>query len=91
MYSIFSNTAPSYMRQLDFVSHCYRTRRSNLSYVIPDVKTQGSFTFKFCGIKLWNQLPLNIKKCESKEEFKKRCKRHLINEMKEEETSEFTV
>jgi hypothetical protein len=91
MYNIFNNTAPSYMCHLDFVNHGYHTRRSNLSYNVPNIKTQGSYTFKFCGIKLWNRLPLSIKTCETKEDFKKRCKGFLFNEMRLEDSSEFIM
>ena len=57
MYGIFNNSVPSYLCNLDGVSHTYSTRGSNYSYVISDVKTQGSNAFKVCGIKLWNKLP----------------------------------
>jgi len=91
MYSIFNNSAPSYMCNVDLVCHSHHTRRSNLCFVLPQVKTQGSNSFKYCGIKLWNDLPFNVKCAQTKDEFKKRCKGFLMNKMKLVESNEFTV
>lgn len=82
MYNVFSKTAPSYMQSgMNFVFHNYNTRRSRLAYVVPRVNTQGSHTFYYSGIKLWNDLPIDIKECSSREVFKKACKKHLFEKM----------
>ena len=61
-YSISIGTAPSYIcNDFRYSSHSYTTRRRNLSFVFPHVKTQGSKTFKCSGMKLWNDLPLSAK------------------------------
>ena len=92
MYNIFSKTAPSYMcNEIQHSSHSYGTRQRTSSIVIPHVKTQGSKTFKYCTIKLWNSLPLGIKSSRSKEEFKRNCKKYLMDRMKENELCDFTV
>ena len=84
MYNVFTRTAPSYLLNgLKFVSHSYNTRSSRLAYVIPKVNTQGSHTFYYQGIKLWNSLPIFLKESNSREEFKKGCKKHLSNKMRE--------
>ena len=62
MYRVHSGTAPKYLCDLKPVSHRYRTRQYNQSYQLPNVKSQGSKTFKYSSIKLWNELPSEIKK-----------------------------
>ena len=79
------------MCNVDHVSHSYHTRKRNLSIVVPQVKTQGRNTFKYCAIKLWNELPHNIKSSQSKDDFKRKCKSFLMNKMEQVESSEFTV
>ena len=70
MYNIFHKLAPSYMCNVNLVSHRYNTRRSDCAFVIPKVKGQGSKSFKFNGIKLWNNLPVAIRKAQTKDFFK---------------------
>jgi len=82
MYKIFNNTAPSYMS--DYIprfaqSHC--TRNSVNSFEILHVKTHGSRSFKFNGVKLWNSLPNYIKCAENKDTFKYKCKQYLTKKM----------
>ena len=91
MYNIFYGTAPSYLCVFKKVSdvHSYSTRRSNKSYVIPHVKSQGSKSFSFNGCKLWNNLPNNIKSELTKDGFKSKCKEFLFNRMLSEEESDF--
>ena len=60
-----------------------------MSYVIPQVKSQSKLTFKYNGAKLWNFLPLTLKKIENKDNFKVECKKHLFNKMQEIENSEY--
>ena len=92
MYNIFNRTAPSYMMSgLKFKCHNHKTRCSDYSYFVPSVKTQGSVIFNYCGIKLWNALPSNIKVCNVKSEYKNKCKGFLMNKMKVDEESEFVM
>ena len=89
MYSIHCNTAPSYMCNVVPVRHAYNTRRSDLSYVVPHVKSHGAKSFQVTALKLWNNLPLDIKSCQSQAQFKKLCKQYCVNEMVHHATSEF--
>ena len=66
MHNVFYGRAPSYLCNLKRFEdvHSYNTRRSQLSFVLPEIKTQGKRTFIYNGTKLWNSLPLNIKVIE---------------------------
>ena len=92
MYKVYYNCAPSYMQsQFTRLSnqHTYGTRNVNWNFSVPNVKSQGIKTFKFSGIKLWNNLPEVIRSCSTKELFKAKCKKHLSEIMKKEEDCEF--
>ena len=91
MYKIFHKSAPKYMYNVEITSHRHNTRNSSMSFMVPHVKTQGSMSFKFNGVKLWNELPDNIKMVEDKGAFKSKCKHFLMSKMYKEETSEFTM
>ena len=91
MHKIYHGDAPTYLCNLAKVSHSHNTRNSQRSFVIPQVKSHGSKTFTFNGIKLWNSLPKHLKCVKSRDEFKSKCRSHLFNVMKNEEQSEFTV
>lgn len=75
MYQIVSNSAPDYLTtDINMVrdQHSHSTRASVMSCQIPKVfSVVGRSTFCFTGVKLWNCLPLQIKKCQSKASFKK--------------------
>lgn len=90
MYNIANGSAPKYM--LDFIPRNVskqHTRHSNLSFNLPQVKTPGSQTFKFNGVKLWNSLPDYLKCAESKNVFKYKCKKFLLKKMCQVEAQEF--
>ncbi len=63
-------------------NHSYNTRfASNLNFSRPTVRTNyGIHTFKYTASKLWEQIPLNIKKLESIHQFKKQYKLFLLTE-----------
>mgnify|MGYP007048714126 CR=1 FL=1 len=79
MYNISQQTAPLYL-----IEHVPRlvpkhfTRRSQFAFIVSNVKSHGCVTFKFNGVKLWNELPFDIKTCDTKDKFKKKCKQALI-------------
>ena len=60
MYGVSNQNAPSYLCNMlcttmfNLVIHSQSTKHSNFCFTILDVKTKGSPSFKFCGIKLWN-------------------------------------
>ena len=92
MFNIFNNTAPAYMA--DYIprfNQTYNTRRSENSFVVSNVNSCGSTSFKWNGVKLWNNLPNSIKCIESKGNFKGRSKKLLFEKMHEVETSEFSM
>ena len=92
LYNVYHATAPPYMSS-QFVrlsdSHGYSTRNVISNFCLPHVKSQGHTSFKFCAIKLWNSLPEFIKSSSTKDSFKFNCKRHLLQVMKKEESSDF--
>ena len=91
MYNIFYGYSPEYL--CDFLKvtdvHCHRTRFSNLSYAITSVNSHGKRSFKYNGAFLWNQLPVSIRMCESKDNFKAKCKKHLYENMLASEQSDY--
>ena len=91
MYNVFHKIAPSYLCNFTRIEevHDHVTRYSRMSFVLPKVKSNGASSFSFCGIKLWNSLPLNIKSLDEKDKFKVSCKLHLFNQMVSSEQSQY--
>ena len=91
MHKIYYGKAPSYLCNFEKTSnvHDHETRNSLMSYVLPEIKTHGRFSFRYNGAKLWNHLPLNIRELESKDLFKTSCKKHLLSQMYEKEENQF--
>ena len=84
MFNIFHKTAPVYMcNDVSLVSHSHNKRHSKSSFAVINAKTQG--------IKLWNDLPVNIKDECVKRTFKVKCKKYLMARMCSEVESDFTV
>ena len=83
MYNVFYGRAPSYLCNFKKVEdvHSYNTRKSLLSFVLPEIKTQGKRTFMYNGAKLCNSLPLNIKVIEHRDNFKRKCKKYFFDLM----------
>ena len=52
MFNICNNVAPSYMRDINRISHRHNTCQSDSAYVVSRVKGQGSKSFKCNGSKL---------------------------------------
>ena len=90
MYDIYNNLAPYLctFRRIESV-HDHETRRRKNSFVIPHVKKQGSLTFMYNGAKLRNSLPDDIKLSNSKENFKKKCKAYMFDDMERLENDQF--
>ena len=91
MYNMYHGEALSYMCNIAQVDHNHETRNRNMCFVVPQVKTHGSKSFTYIGIKLWNDLPCTIRETNSKEDFTSKCKKQLFNQMKSEAKSVFTV
>ena len=92
MHRVYYGLAPTYLcnfRRVDDL-HSYGTRHSEMSYVLPEIKSQGKLSFMYNGAKLWNGLPLEIRSIENKDTFKKKCKVLLFKDMEDYENSDFT-
>ena len=71
MFNIFNNVAPSYMCDINRISHRHNTRQSDPAYVVPRVNGLCSKSFKCNGSKHWNELPTNVKHVQQTIRFKK--------------------
>ena len=92
MHRIYYGMAPSYLCKFIKVDsvHTYGTRHSFMSYVLPEIKSQGKKSFMYNGARLWNGLPVSIRSIDNKENFKKKCKKYFFKEMENTENSEYT-
>ena len=80
-----------YLCNVDLINHGHGTRNNNLPFVLPHVKTQGSKSFIFNAIKLWNNLPSHVKQINDKVDFKSKCKLYMMKKMRDVELSDYTV
>ena len=83
VFKIKNGLSPDYMGE-HFISqdsvHNYSTRLSQKGgYCLPKVKSHGSKSFAFSGIKLWNDLPVELTEINRLQSFKVAIKRHLMN------------
>ena len=60
--------------------HCYNTRQSSgLGFSLQAISANSKRNFlTFDGIKLWNSLPIDLKKAYNKTSFKNRMKLYLL-------------
>jgi len=92
MFSVFNNCAPMYMiSQFSRMSnhHQHQTRSVSNSFALPRVNSHGHHSFRFNGIKMWNNLSNDIQSCNTKDMFKRKCKKYLMEELRKEETDVF--
>ena len=75
MLIFLNNVAPSYMCDINQISHRHNTRQSDSAYVVPRVNGQGSKSFKFNGSQLWNELPTSVKHVQQKIDLRKNVRR----------------
>ena len=83
MYRSNKNMLPSSFDQyFDEIKHNYQTRsRTNNNLVMPMPRTDiGKQSIKFTGVKIWSDIPLEIKNANSLDNFSKCLKAHIINE-----------
>lgn len=87
LYSIlFDRYSPEYLtKEFNFVadSHALNLRSTNsLRLLMPVHKTNFvDNSFGVTAVRLWNQLPLNIKKAPSKHAFKLSLRKHYLNKL----------
>ena len=74
--------APSYLSELLEAYVPSRILSSSMQLLLHEpklnLKTYGSRAFSDCAPRLWNSLPLEIRRCDSIDTFKKKLKRHLF-------------
>ena len=86
MFNCSVGNAPEYLRELLITQESKRTLRSPVSSeccsVVPfnKKKTFSDRSFSTTGPKLWNELPLAIRKCETVEKFKRELKTYYFRE-----------
>ena len=92
VYKIVNGSAPGYL-QNDFnhvsQTHRYSTRHSVSSLCIPFVKSAGKASFTYSAIKLWNELPKEIKNINREHRFKAAVKSFLFDKMQQRDQSDF--
>ena len=74
MYKITHNLAPEYLREIIFSNQNQTRRNTRQAENLPHFRARTDLfdnTFFPCTTRLWNQLPLNIRNCNSLNEFKK--------------------
>ena len=91
MHKIYNNTAPSYMCTVSLVqnTHGYNTSKSMHAFVVNHTKFLSSKAFICNGIKLKNNLPIEIQSICDNSVFKVKYKNLLFSEMLSLETKDF--
>ena len=73
-FKIVNGLAPSYLSELVEVYVPMHMLRSSAQLLLLEpkfnLKTYGSRAFSVCAPRLWNSLPLEIRKCDSVDTFK---------------------
>ena len=81
-FKCLNQLAPSYLSDLLIHYRPSRTLRSSDKELLVQprchLKTYGERAFSFIAPKLWNTLPLSIKRCNSAESFKSTLKTYLF-------------
>ena len=81
-FKCLNQLAPSYLSDLLIHYRLSRTLRSSDKELLVQtrchLKTYGERAFSFIAPKLWNTLPLSIKRCNSAESFKSTLKTYLF-------------
>ena len=83
MFNIFHGKAPAYLQYANRVSasHHHETRHSSMNFVMPLVRSQEHKGFMFNAIRLWNELPCDVKACKSLTVFKYKTKQFYMARM----------
>ncbi len=84
MYKIIHGNAPSYLNEMFKTNsqiHTHNTRNSKSLYLSKHNLVTRQRTFKFRGIKLWENLTNNIKEALRIDSFKSKYKTKLISDL----------
>ena len=83
-FKCMNNAGPAYLKELLIPYKPARTLRSSASNLLTEPKSAtvsyGDRAFSVAGPKLWNQLPDNVRNCDSVNSFKSKLKTHLFRE-----------
>ena len=81
-FKVVNGLAPSYLSELLEAYIPRRMLRSSTQMLLHEpkfnLKTYGSRAFSVCEPRLWNSLPLEIRRCDCIDTFKKKLKTHLF-------------
>ena len=81
-FKVVNGLAPSYLSELLEAYVPMRMLRSSTQLLLLEskfnLKTYGSRALSVCAPRLWNSLPLEMRKCDSIDTFKKKLKTHLF-------------
>lgn len=83
VFKCLNGLGPSYLSELFLPYEPSRTLRSSGSRLLATpkagTKTQGDVSFQFYGVRLWNDLPKDLRAAENVHVFKSRFKTHLFS------------
>ena len=89
MYNIFNNCAPSYLMSSVQLNTNTRTRYNQSSFNAIRLSSFGVNSFSHTGVKLWNDLPIQVKLSQSKYNFKKGVKEHFLSRLRQDTENSF--
>ena len=90
VWNINNGQCPEYLKEKFFkisdteLRQCTRASRHN--FFLPRVSNQAINTFYYSAIKIWNSLPANTKEIANADSFRTQIKKHIIAELRNEET-----
>ena len=92
MYDIVNDIAPDYMSNLLEIPPIHHiTRKSTLSFAIPQVSTPRLTSFFYTGARLWNNLPSESKLSVSKNIFKSKINSMLRCKFESDKMNKFVT
>lgn len=80
MYKIRNGIAPQYVNEMFTIQESHYEMRDNSKFSLPTFQTvrYGKNSFRYYGAKLWNNIPLEIKKKDSLSTFKSSITQWLL-------------
>ena len=80
MYKVWHSRAPQYINEMFTVQESHYEMRDNCKFSLPGFQTirYGKHSFRYYGAKLWNSIPLEIKKKDSLNTFKSAITQWLL-------------
>jgi len=92
MFNVYHKTAPNYLcRNFSSINHQHFTRRAAYNLFLPRPLNIDLFNFSFQGARLWNNLPVDVKRADSKTIFKRSVKTWLRAQAHANENNEFLL